>query len=469
MSRLAETARRVVCPMRRASSAGWRSGASSNGSVTPEDRRVVLVGPTDAGRTAVQEADAARQQHLRRLILERMTPADAGHLPGGLPCAPHDLERLRRRGSPGRRRARARASPPRPAERPRPADPAPPPEGDRPHGSPAAAGHVAPTARQDPALGLSQRAKFEILGAILLGLFLAALDQTVVGTALPRIVDRPRRQRALHVWVDHDLPADQHDQRPVLRQAVRPVRPPADPDVRRSRCSCVGSVLSGLSQEMWQLILFRGIQGLGAGALFPIALAVIGDLFTPAERGKYQGLFGAVFGVSSLDRARARRLPHRQHQLALGLLRQPADRRWSSLLRHLAPAAADQAHRARRRNLDYLGARSSPSPSRCSSSASPTRRTPRQDWTDPWVGGLIAPRARARRAIFVWIESRAAEPIVPLGLFRNRAFTVSVDRDVPGGVRVLRRRRLPAALVPDRRGRQRHRVGLPDRCRCWAG
>ena len=62
----------------------------------------------------------------------------------------------------------------------------------------------------------------------------------------------------------------------------------------------LGSALSGLSQEMWQLVAARGLQGLGAGAIFPIALAVIGDLFTPAERGKYQGLFGAVFGISAL-------------------------------------------------------------------------------------------------------------------------------------------------------------------------
>src|SRR5699024_5857080 len=61
-----------------------------------------------------------------------------------------------------------------------------------------------------------------------------------------------------------------------------------------------GSALSGLSQNIEQLIIFRGIQGVGAGALFPISLAVIGDLFTPAERGRYQGLFGAVFGLSFL-------------------------------------------------------------------------------------------------------------------------------------------------------------------------
>src|SRR5439155_1282043 len=60
----------------------------------------------------------------------------------------------------------------------------------------------------------------------------------------------------------------------------------------------IGSALSGLSQNMTELIAFRGFQGIGAGSLFPIALATIGDLFTPAERGKYQGLFGAVFGIA---------------------------------------------------------------------------------------------------------------------------------------------------------------------------
>src|SRR5439155_412871 len=62
----------------------------------------------------------------------------------------------------------------------------------------------------------------------------------------------------------------------------------------------VASALAGLSQEMWQFILFRGLQGLGGGAVFPVSLAVVADLYTPAERGKYLGFFGAVFGLSSI-------------------------------------------------------------------------------------------------------------------------------------------------------------------------
>src|SRR5256714_1239769 len=159
-------------------------------------------------------------------------------------------------------------------------------------------GAFTPNLAEDPALGLSHRAKLEIMGAILLGLFLGALDQTVVGTALPRIVT-DLGGNDLYTWVVtiylltstitvpfYGKLSDIYGRRPLLMIGIT--------------LFLVGSALSGLSQEMWQLILFRGIQGLGAGVLFPIALAVIGDLFTPAERGKYQGFFGLVFGLAFL-------------------------------------------------------------------------------------------------------------------------------------------------------------------------
>ena len=196
------------------------------------------------------------------------------------------------------------------------------------------------TLAEDPALGLDRRAKFEILFAILLGLFLSALDQTIVGTALPTIVT-DLGGNDLYTWVVTIYLLTSDDHRPLLRQAVRHYgRKPLL--MIGIALFLIGSALSGLSQNMVELILFRGIQGLGAGALFPISLAVIGDLFTPAERGKYQGLFGAVFGISFIDRAGPGRLPDRQRQLALGLLRQPADRPRRPV-HHLAPPADHQA------------------------------------------------------------------------------------------------------------------------------
>jgi multidrug resistance protein len=157
---------------------------------------------------------------------------------------------------------------------------------------------TASTVAGDAALDLSPRAKLEILGAILLALFLFALDQTVVGTALPRIVT-DLKGNDLYTWVVtvylltatisgpiYGKLSDLFGRRPIVIFAVG--------------LFLISSALSGLSQQMWQLILFRGLQGLGGGAVFPIALAVVADLYTPAERGKYLGLFGAVFGVSSL-------------------------------------------------------------------------------------------------------------------------------------------------------------------------
>jgi EmrB/QacA subfamily drug resistance transporter len=156
----------------------------------------------------------------------------------------------------------------------------------------------APSLAEDPALGLDRRAKLEILAAVMLGLFLAALDQTIVGPVLPRIVSELKGVD-YYTWVVtiylltstvtvpiYGKLSDLYGRKPILMIGIT--------------LFLVGSALSGLSQEMWQLVLFRGIQGLGAGSLFPIALAVIGDLFTPAERGKYQGLFGLTFGLAFL-------------------------------------------------------------------------------------------------------------------------------------------------------------------------
>jgi EmrB/QacA subfamily drug resistance transporter len=271
-----------------------------------------------------------------------------------------------------------------------------------------------------PAVQLSPRAKLEILAAILLALFLFALDQTVVGTALPVILT-DLEGNDLYVWAVtiylltstisgpiYGKLSDLFGRRPIFIWAVI--------------VFLVASLLAGLSQEMWQFILFRGLQGLGGGAVFPVALAVVADLYTPAERGKYLGLFGAVFGVSSLV-----------GPAIGGLITDLISWNWIFfvnvplglisliiLWRLLPPIRRPEAAR----NIDYLGA------AVFALAIAPflvglTNKSPTRDWTDPMVGGLIL-IGLVFGAIFVFIESRVPEPIVPLGLFRIRAFTISV-------------------------------------------
>src|SRR6266550_507663 len=126
----------------------------------------------------------------------------------------------------------------------------------------------APTLADDPALGLSQRAKLEILGAVLLALFLGALDQTITGPALPTIVTQLGGNEYYN-WVVtiylltstitvpfYGKLSDLYGRKPLLMIGVT--------------IFLIGSALSGLSQNMAMLLTFRGIQGVGAGALFPI-------------------------------------------------------------------------------------------------------------------------------------------------------------------------------------------------------
>ena len=270
-----------------------------------------------------------------------------------------------------------------------------------------------------PTIELSPRARLEILGAILLAMFLFALDQTVVGTALPRIVTDLNGNN-LYTWVVtvylltatisgpvYGKLSDLFGRRPIILFAVS--------------LFLIGSILSGLSREMWQLILFRGLQGLGGGAVFPVALAVVADLYTPSERGKYLGLFGAVFGLSSLlGPGIGGFITDRFSWHWIFFVNVPLGAVALVIMFRLLPSIrrADAS-----RNIDYLGA------AVFALAIAPflIGLTNKQtgNWADPAVGGLIL-AGLAFGALFVFIESRAQEPIVPLGLFRIRAFTISV-------------------------------------------
>ena len=289
-------------------------------------------------------------------------------------------------------------------------------------GSPAAEaapGGGAPQGAPHPAIELSRRARFEVLGAILLALLLGALDQTIVGTALPRIVT-DLKGNDLYTWAvtiylltsTISVPfygklSDFFGRKPLLLFGIT--------------VFLVGSALSGLSQTMEQLILFRGIQGIGAGSLFPISLAVIGDLFTPAERGKYQGLFGAVFGLSALVGP------------ALGgLITDNVGWHWIFFVNLpiglLSLAVVARVLPSIRRphgglNLDWLGglvfvAGMIPLLVGLTNKQS-------AEWAEPQVGGLVA-LGLALLAVFLFIESRVKEPIVPLDLWRDRTYAGSL-------------------------------------------
>jgi EmrB/QacA subfamily drug resistance transporter len=137
-----------------------------------------------------------------------------------------------------------------------------------------------------------------VLVGLMLGMLLAALDQTVVGTSLPRITAE------LHGFDQYTWVVTAY----LLATTVAVPIYGKLSDIYGRRVFfiggmvifLIGSALSGTSQNMTQLIIYRGIQGLGAGALFPIAQAIIGDIFPPSERGKWQGLFVAVFGLATI-------------------------------------------------------------------------------------------------------------------------------------------------------------------------
>ncbi len=143
------------------------------------------------------------------------------------------------------------------------------------------------------------RTRLIIMFSVMSGLFLSALDQTIVATALPKIVESFGGIHLLS-WVVSSY---------LLTSTATIIVYGKLSDIHGRKLFFMlgigiflfGSILSGLSQNMWELIIFRAIQGIGGGAIMVNAMAIVGDLFPPAERGKWQGLLGANWGLASIS------------------------------------------------------------------------------------------------------------------------------------------------------------------------
>ncbi|MFV0136257.1 MDR family MFS transporter [Streptomyces sp. HMX87] len=256
------------------------------------------------------------------------------------------------------------------------------------------------------------------IGALLLGMLLAALDQTIVATALPTIVSELSGMDHLSWVVTAYLLAataatplwgklgDQYGRKRLFQAAIV--------------IFLIGSALCGMAQSMAGLIAFRALQGLGGGGLMVLSMAIVGDLVSPRERGRYQGLFGAVFGATSV-----------LGPLLGGLFTEHLSWRWVFYVNlpvgvvALAVIAAvlHIPRRTTRHVIDYLGTLLIASVATCLVLVASLGGTT-WAWGSPQIIALAVLGVLFTFA-FVAVERRAAEPVLPLKLFRIRTFVLS--------------------------------------------
>ena len=273
-------------------------------------------------------------------------------------------------------------------------------------------------AQTAPTPNIGQRQLMLVFAGLMLGMFLAALDQTIVSTALPTIVgDLGGLNHLSWVVTSYMLAStvstplygklgDLYGRKLLFQAAII--------------MFLIGSVLSGLSQNMFELIAFRALQGLGAGGLMVGAQAIIGDVVPPAARGRYMGIIGSVFAVASVI-----------GPLLGGVFTQQLSWRWvfyinlpvGAIALSVVGAALHTPKRQIHHKIDYVGAA-------VLSAASTalilvlTWGGAQYKWSSATILGLIVATV-ALVALFVYVEGRVEEPILPLRLFRDSIFRVS--------------------------------------------
>lgn len=265
---------------------------------------------------------------------------------------------------------------------------------------------------------LSHRQILVVMGGLMAGMFLAALDQSIVGTALPRITSELGGLDKLSWVVTAYL---------LTQTASTPLWGKISDLYGRKRIFQIaivtflaGSLLAGLAQGISELIAFRAIQGLGGGGLFALALATMGDVVPPRERGRYGGYFGAVFGTSSVA-----------GPLLGGFFTDGPGWRWIFYINIpigivaliITSSALKMQHTRRDHTIDYLGATTIVA-AVTSFLLYTTWAGPDEGWGSRLGLGLIAAGV-VLTALFVFVESRAVEPIIPLELFRISVFRTS--------------------------------------------
>jgi EmrB/QacA subfamily drug resistance transporter len=291
--------------------------------------------------------------------------------------------------------------------------------------SPHAAASSANTPKNSPqaptweAPDLSKRALRLTLGAVMLAMFLASLDQTIVATALPRIVaDLGGFDR--FTWITTAYIVASTSSVP-LAGSIADVYGRKWLYVAGISVFLIGSVLSGLAQSMDQLIAARAVQGLGGGAMMALSFVTIGDLFPPSERGKYQGIIAGMFGISSvLGPTVGGFVTDNLSWHWIFFINLPLGIPVVLMFIRLFP----DSRPAKKRKIDWPGAAlmvASIVPALFAISIGGNER----DWTETRVvtGFLISAIALP---VFVWWELRAPDPILPFVIFKSRIVSVSL-------------------------------------------